>query len=417
MNKAIDFVKTNRFWIGVGLLALVGVAAFGAGYLPSVQATQEKKTELQQMVQSLQQYAAQDLHNQQDIQGVRQLQDYYRQQLQEVRQTLESRDAAIEKQFEEPGREGQGPLEASVWKMVYNDKTRALEEKVQQFFVAAPTDLVIRQEYVTELPSQQEMREEEKYFWVQKYAIDALADLNASSAEPVVPVLNGFSFVEAPERLLNRSHREEFEPIPFEFSFSAEFKNIPRVMSSLLSSPANFQITSLETVRPDKLDRKVTKQGGDLEVEAGFADRRREQQRERRPRERRAERRARPSQRGVPEGIPTGPPEGIPMGPPEGVPMGPPEGFDPSQFIPDYAEGGGMMPGTQRREEDEERDRERRRRASRRSRETAPIELTEEERAQLPKGLVDVTIKGYVADFVGAQEQQQQQQQQQQPTG
>ncbi len=374
MGRIIDAVKLNKFWVAVALLVVVSGVTFAAVFIPLRKKNAQEAAELEQQVGALSEYETKQLRNQQAIERAKEIQQFYHQQLQRVRAHLENQDAAIEQYFEEPGREGAGPLDGSVWKMVYADRMDALQQELEEGFLVVGSNPIVRREYVTAIPNREEMRQQEKLYWVQKYAVDAISSVNEAADQQAVPVFQGFAFLEQPEHLLNPSHSREFQPLAFELSVSLQFKYLPRVLSNLLASPANFQITGVHINRPQVLDRQADRRGSSLV--GGRTARAARTPTTRQP--------SRPS---------TGPGMGGDMDdlPPaaqdmmkmlEQMGIGPGTGAGP---------GAGMPTPTQPTQ-----------RPGRPSPTRRPAQIEDEVRARLPKNLVDVVIRGYVADYVGA---------------
>ena len=130
----------------------------------------------------------------------------------------------------------------------------SLLNSLQKSFLIVGDNPVVAQQYGDEIPDAKEIQTQTRYLHVQQLVIGAIEKLN-SPADRTVPVFNGFTFLSQPERLLSTAHSTEFTPIPFQVRISTDFTNIPRVLHSLLQSPVQVEITSISIARPDRLDR------------------------------------------------------------------------------------------------------------------------------------------------------------------
>jgi hypothetical protein len=106
----------------------------------------------------------------------------------------------------------------------------------------------------------------------------------------VVMTFEMFDFGTEPEQLIDPSHDDLFEPIPFSLTIGTTFPDVPVVVGALLSSEINMEITGLRVQRAVTGERRTESgrregMGGEYEEE-----RRREREREEeRRREREAE--------------------------------------------------------------------------------------------------------------------------------
>jgi len=370
----MDFITRNKFWIGVGLLVLVAGVAFGVLFVPVRARNSRQAADIRRKAESVADYKSSSrIVNEQWIQQAEQDAKKWQQEINQIRRQLETLDSAIEQMFKDPDNpQRDDPLEAGMWKMVYKDKVRALREAGERSFKVFGVDALATTEYGDEWPPSEEMRREEKKYWVQKHILDALAGLNQAKARPVVPVFDDFRFVQKPERLLHPSHNSIFRPIAFELRVASTFPNLPLLVHALLTSEANCQITSIEVERSERGgERRNVAQAQQLEIEA--------------PEVVAAEKQPRR-------------PIGMPMQPPA---MAEGEEGPPAWLTMDVLMGQQAPPP----EVTGERERQPRGRPGRPTRRTR---AEPEEEVQLPENLVDVTLKGYVLDYVEQQTQGQQ---------
>jgi hypothetical protein len=100
------------------------------------------------------------------------------------------------------------------------------------------------------------IRAVEKDFWVQKYVVGALMKLNEGE-EKIVPEFTMFDFTEAvPARLIHPSHARMFKAIGFQLKLAAQFQNVPRVVEGLLQSEVGIYVTKLKITRAEGEGRR-----------------------------------------------------------------------------------------------------------------------------------------------------------------
>ncbi|MFO7956977.1 MAG: hypothetical protein R6X33_07730 [Candidatus Brocadiia bacterium] len=375
----MDLITRNKFWIGVGLLVLVAGVAFGVFFVPVRAGNTRRAAEIRRKAQSVAEYKDKSgIVNQRWIEQAERSVEEWQEEIRQIGRKLETQDSAIEQLFKDPDNPGrEDALEAGMWKMVYRENIRSLRETGRRAFKVFGDQALVTTEYGDEWPPSEEMRREEKKYWVQKLIVEALAGLNRESGRPVVPVFDSFSFVQEPERLLHPSHNNIFKPVPFEIRLASTFPNVPLVVHALLNSEANCQITSIQVERSDRAgERRNVAQAQHLEVEAP------EMQEPEEPR--RARRTSAPPPI-APDAQQAGPPAWLT----EEMLMG-------EQGPPPEVTG-------QRQREREPSRQPRARRPSTRQQRAEPAEEVE-----LPANLVDVTLKGYVLDYVEQQTQGQQ---------
>lgn len=374
----MDFITRNKFWIGVGLLVLVAGVAFGVFFVPVRAGNSRRAAEIRRKAESVAEYKGSSrVVNERWIQQAEQSAEQWQQEIQRIRRQLETQDSAIEQMFKDPDNpERKDSLEAGMWKMVYREHVRELRETARRAFKVFGEDALVTTQYGDEWPPSEEMRREEKKYWVQKLVVDTLSRLNEDRPRPVVPVFDSFSFVQKPERLLHPSHSNTFRPIAFELRLASTFPNVPLVVHALLNSEANYQITSIQVERSDRAgERRNVAQAQHLEVEAPEMQE---------PEEPRRDRRTPVSPPTAPDAQQDGPPAWLTMEMLMGEQAPPPE-----------------VTGQRQRQREPSRQPSARSRA--RQRRAEP-----EGKVELPANLVDVTLKGYVLDYVEQQTQGQQ---------
>ena len=255
--KPAELLQRNKFFIGVAVLVLVGILAVIGLFLPARAANGETAKDLGAKSQSLATYAAKpELASKASVEEATKLTATYQGALDELRGELAKQAAPLDEPLREKGAPATtGQLDGSTWKLVYAQDVKDLADSLGKSFLVVGANPIVAQSYGDEIPPAPEIATQTRYLLVQKYAIAALAGLNDQPNAPIVPVFNGFSFLSAPERLLSPIHGQDFTPIPFEIRVSANFGNIPRVLFALLKSPVKFELTSISVARPDRLDR------------------------------------------------------------------------------------------------------------------------------------------------------------------
>jgi hypothetical protein len=366
----MDFITRNKFWIGVGLLVLVAGVAFGVFFVPVRAGNSRRAAEIRRKAQSVADYKGSSrIVNQQWIQQADQSAEEWQEEIRQIGRELETQDSAIEQLFKDPDNPGRDdPLEAGMWKMVYREKVRSLRDLGRRAFKVFGDEALVTTEYGDEWPPSDEMRREEKKYWVQEIVVGTLAGLNEGRTRPIVPVFDSFSFIQKPERLLHSSHNDTFRPIAFELRLASTFPNVPLVVHALLTSEANCQITSIQVERSDRAgERRNVAQAEQLEIEA-------------------------------PEVVEAEQPERRTYQPPAMAGAQAEEG-PPAWLTMEMLTGEQAPPP----EVTGRRERQPSRRPAARERRAQP-----EQKVELPANLVDITLKGYVLDYVEQRTQGQQ---------
>jgi hypothetical protein len=243
--------------------------------------------------------------------------------------------------------------EAGEWKRVYDEAMEALEAEIRKSFDSAPANLVQRKQYSGVWPPEEEMRAEDRNYWLQRVVLETLAKVN--TPRKVMPVLRSFELGGRPERLLHPAHGDLFRPIAFTMAFSAEFSDLQLVVARLLDCPLPLAVTSLN------IERRA---GGGAPSGAAA------------PRPGPAPTGPSGPSRtgGPPGGAASFMPPGLPMGPPPGVRLGP-------------RTGAGTTPGASPSP------------ARQRPAARAPAAKARETREG--EDVVNVTLRGYVLEYSG----------------
>jgi len=249
----MDFVKRNAFWIAMGALAFVGGVVFAVVGLPARGKNIAMVASLQSEASKVAKAAARnDLPNPEWSKQAEQIRQQLQAQWERAMEGLKARDAALEQPFRDPlaPTEFVKPTDAGTWKDVYRAKIAALIERVRTAFPVSGSRPVVSKVWADVWPQPEEMKEETKRYWIQHYAIEAIAGLNKPGRKPAVPRFDSFQFAAQPERLLHATHRTMFQVVPFEIRLGCEFQSIPLVMSSLLNVPqVEFYVTSVDLER------------------------------------------------------------------------------------------------------------------------------------------------------------------------
>ncbi len=368
----MDFVKRNVFWIVVALVVVVAGVAFGALFVPERADNTRFEEEIRQRADSVATHRQSPrVVNEQWIQQAEQQADMWREEIERIRGQLQQEAGTIRQLFRDEGHPDDEPLEAGMWKMVYREKVRELTQLGEESFKVFNPDGLVVTEYGDEWPPDEEMRQQELKYWIQRHLVGALADLNIDKGRPVVAAFDEFQFFESPDRLLHPSHGDIFRPIPFRIRVATTFPNLPLVIHSLLTSEANCSITSVEVERSARAGpRRHMALAQRLEIEAAEAA----------PAERPqqvAQRRPRPPVDDLDET---------------------PAWVEEMMRRPDLQ---GPPPEVLRGMEQPER------RDTRRDPRRAPQRQEPEPDVELPENLVEVTLRGYVLDYREQQDQQQ----------
>lgn len=289
----MNMLKRNKIWVAFGVLVLVGSVALGFMAFRQSSANKRAREELQNQKEDLERYVSGEaVPGEQWIERAEDLREQWEAELNTVEQFLLQRDKLIETYFTAPN-EGitEGPLEGGMWKRVYERKRTELTERLDRVFPVSGGNPLIFQSYGTEWPESEEMREQEKRYWIQYYLVDALASLNQRwieeraaatpmdglAAEPsvdkaVVMTFEMFDFGTEPEQLVDPSHDDLFEPIPFSLTVGTTFPDVPVVVGALLSSEISMEITGLRVQRAVTGERRTESgqregMGGEYEEE------------------------------------------------------------------------------------------------------------------------------------------------------
>jgi hypothetical protein len=258
--KPVELLQRNKFLIGVAVLVLAGLAGIIGLYLPIHKANAASVSGLETKANSLDKYSKSQVYSESAVQEAQKLTQDYQAGLEKVSAYLAKQSEPLEAPLTGP--DNQPATDGSTWKLDYGLAVEHLMDTVQKSFLVVADNPIVAKQYATEIPDAQEMANQTRYLRVQQYAVDAIAGLNNPPNSHVVPVFNGFSFLAAPERLLSPAHGKEFTPIPFEVRISIEFTDIPRVLYALLRSQVQFDITSVSIDRPERLDRSGQNQIG-----------------------------------------------------------------------------------------------------------------------------------------------------------
>ncbi len=294
----MDFIVRMKFWVAVGALVLISGVVFGVWFVPAGRKNHAQMAAWKQKADNVASFAQKErIPGAQDVQNLGDLAAAYKSDLAAITEGLAKEDALLEQHFVDA--ETGDELSPGTWKVVYGEKMDALEEEIHKSFLSTPDQPILRKFYGTEWPDQQEMRQEEKQYWVQKYIMEALAASN--KVRMVVPVFSQLQLVDRPERLLHPSEGQLFEPRAFQIEIATDYKSLPLVLSKLLECQVPLDITGLQIERrslPALSTRAREKPAQQPGAPAGAAP--------------------------APAGVPAGPPAVIPAGPPPGVMGGPP---------------------------------------------------------------------------------------------
>ena len=356
----MGFLVRNKFWVGVALVVVVAVFLVVLMGIPAMGANRRTTQELEGRRDTLSGYAkAQYVKNPSWAVAVENRKGGYLGQLEEVKSYLADRDKILEKMFEDPEHpETAPPLGPTRWKTVYSNLMDGLTEKLEERVVRLGSMPLERADYRDLWPTEQEMHQQEKFYWLQKAIVDTMAKLNA--AREVVPVFFEFRISGPAERLLSPAHGEKFRPIPWQLRVGLEFENLPRLLYELLDNELGLELTGMSVTR------SITPPaGGARTAETAVS---------------------RPGGMRVPGsgvGVPTGAGYGLEAMPGAGMeawmregagmmgPLPPGAGMGPREMRPAFG-----VPGTG----------------------------IEEVREVLSKTLVEVTLRGYLPDYIGPEE-------------
>lgn len=247
----MEEIKRLKFWIALGLLVLAGGAVLGVWFVPARKESASCLSDWQTKLAKVKSYQGkEDKLGRPDVSAAQELQQKYAQQLGQAKQILAQQDKLLEDYI--PDLDGtRKPLDTATWKEVHKAQMDALEEDVQTSFPSAPSSVVSQTDYGFSWPTPEEMREEAKRYWVQRYLLEAICEVNKVSV--VIPALKSFALVNRPDRLLTSDDATMFTPIAFEFAFSTEFESLPMVLHKLLQCKVGLSITTVSVKRRSKV--------------------------------------------------------------------------------------------------------------------------------------------------------------------
>ncbi len=376
----VNFLKQNKFWFALGLLVIIAGATFGAVFLPSRGQSEELTHQVQSKAQKVSSYrSGAKAVNREWIENAKRQQELWQKELQEVDQLLSQRYQWLGGHFQDPDNPGQDQLLApEMWLMVHADKVEEMQQLLKENFPDASSAMLpLGRHGPASSPSPVQMLQEETRYWVLQAIVEALGALNKGADEPVIDTLEDIAFAGEPERLLHPSHDSVFKPVAYQVRLTTTFPQVPGVLYSMLSARPGFYITSFSLRRASgKGERRAPAPAAGGAPSGGA-----------------------PSG-GVPSG---GAPSGLPVG---GVPSGGGRGGGAgmpafvANLIRQQAQRGtaASAPGGQAAP--------RQSRPSRQAKPQAEQKKSEQEQKparDLPENLVEVTIRGYVTDYVGPQ--------------
>lgn len=247
----MEEIKRLKFWIALGLLVLAGGAVLGVWFVPARKESVSCLSDWQTKRAKVGSYQdKKDKHGRPDVSAAQELQQEYARQLDQAKQILAQQDKLLEDYI--PDLDGtRKPLDAGAWKEVHKAQMDALEDDVQTSFPSAPSSVVSQTDFGFTWPTPEEMREEAKRYWVQWYLLQAICEVNKVSV--VIPALKSFKLVNRPDRLLTADDTTMFTPIAFEFAFSTEFESLPMVLHKLLQCKVGLSITTVRVKRRAKV--------------------------------------------------------------------------------------------------------------------------------------------------------------------
>ena len=253
----MEAIKRMKFWIGLGLLVVASGVVLGVWFVPARKKSASFLSDWRSKETKIRAYEGMsDVRGPADVTALKELQQRYQQQLEEAKELLAEWDKLLEDYIpDEDGSRRQ--LDGAAWKVAYAARVDALEEDAQESFPSAPASIVVQRDFGRAWPTPEEMRQEAKRYWVQFYLLEAISAVNKVS--DVVPTLKVFQLVERPDRLLGADDASMFQPIPFEFQFATEFKNLPMVLHKLLQCRVPVSVTTLSVKRRGKVSLGVQK--------------------------------------------------------------------------------------------------------------------------------------------------------------
>lgn len=360
----MSFVAKMKFWIAMVALALVAVLTFVFLTFPVMADNGSKVDELERRAKELKRYSSgKDVKNEKWLEQAGKQIEEGEVDLEDVRSLLVERDALLERRFDDPDNPHiEPPLEPGRWKIVYKQNMLRLQDRLVEHVQRAGRSggiLPMVRFTKDDWPSEAVMHTEEKRYWVLEAIVDACCESNKDRM--VVPILLSVSFQNAPEQVLQPSHRMDFDCLAFRLRVALEFEDIPLLLEELLERDLGVELTGISVERDVSQDvtqsvsTRVLRMREEGKEEEGLL---------RRPG---AEPGAPPYREGG--GVMPGAP--FPGEMPQGMPGAPFPGEMPGVGI------GGRMPGQAERSED-----------------------------RVSKTLVGLTLTGYVPDYLQAEERE-----------
>jgi len=247
----MEEIKRLKFWIALGLLVLASGVVLGVWFVPARKESVSCLSDWQTKLAKVKSYQdKKEKLGRPDVSAAQELQQKYAQQLEEAKQILAQQDKLLEDYI--PDLDGtRKPLDPGTWKEIYKAQMDALEDDVQTSFPSAPSSVVSQTDFGFRWPTPEEMREEAKRYWVQRYLLEAICEVNRVSV--VIPALKSFNLVNRPDRLLTTDDATMFTPIAFEFAFSTEFESLPMILHKLLQCKVGLNITTVDVKRRPKV--------------------------------------------------------------------------------------------------------------------------------------------------------------------
>ncbi|MFO8008686.1 MAG: hypothetical protein R6V05_13225 [Candidatus Brocadiia bacterium] len=375
----MSFLKRNKFWFALGLLVVVAGVTFGAVFLPSRGQSEKLTRDVKSKAQTVTGYQTKSEGVSEEwISHVKKQQELWREELQEVDQWLSERYQWLDRHFEDPDNPGQDRLLASeMWRMVYADKLEEMQALLKENFPDTSSSLLPLNTYgPSQALSRNQMLRDETKYWILQAIIETLGPLHKGTEEPVIHSLGEISFLPQPERLVHPSHEAVFQPVAFQLRLTTRFPQVPQVLHTLLSGRPGFHVTSFTLgrasgegvqTRPTAAPAATGSAGGAAPASSG---------------------------RGGPS-IPTG-------GPPTGGSRS--GGRSRGPGMPDFVQD--LIKEQIRQAQREGMLQQGGQQAKPAPKEKKPKKQDQEQEEpgrDLPENLVDVTIRGYVTDYVGPQ--------------
>jgi hypothetical protein len=244
----MDFITRNKFWIGVGAVALVALILFVMGPLAAMGENDEMFSTLEDRAEELDRFARERVKNEKWGEQQQRIQRAMEKQLSQIQEELLSRDALLERHLKDPDTGAAGPLSFVRFGDAYNQKMNELKETLRESVIEVRGDtLLVHRDLGEGMRPQEELHEFEKEVWVQEAIVETIADVNSGAA--VVPVFISLQFLGQPERLLAPAHDERFDTIPFELHVAMEFEFFPLFLQRLLEIPLGLEVTSTHLSR------------------------------------------------------------------------------------------------------------------------------------------------------------------------